>query len=840
MYAKHAPERNAHLYFNKDAVIRLLMSNGLERGEAVNLINKHGIDYWRSDFDDAVKSGQFKPIVDGSGMSDKEAIDIAADLLKTYPTIEKHSRAWRKIIDDNLTLMEENGTVSKEAAAQWRSEYPNYVPLQNKIQDDEAFEAETGIKPMSGFMGTGKRFNLTGKEIKKANGRITLAGDILENAVFNMQRHIIRAEKNNVHAMLVSAAAKYKNDNLWSLAGDKFKRDENGKVMRDADNNPMMRNDKAIEGFINGKKYYVFIKDSNLYEALAGLTQDQFTFADHAVQFIKKTITAWNPAFTIINALRDTLSAVANGSQELGYSGAAKMAWYMPRAMAASWRYERDKSNPNRKEWDKWHLRYRLAGGKTGFLDARSLDKIQNDINKQFRINQKLSIDNFAIKSLDAAASVLRFVEDIGGTSENMWRLAAFRVAIEQGKPVGEAARIAKNLTVNFDTKGKEVRSREKVFLFYNAAMQGTVRMGQALTSAKVWGIVGLLIAAGFLAGSQGDEDEEGNNLFDLIPESEKMKSIPIIIDGKRVDIPMAYGFGFFTYFGMKLAQLSRHANSDGLNGVDVEKALSDLIGAAGLHFIPFGGMQFTDSVKGDSDQLSQLLSPVLLDPVIQVAMNKSGFGKSLYPENPYDKEDTPDSEKVFEFQRGNLFDKTAKFISASTGGDGIKDGAIEVTPATIETVTRLLTGGAGRFVEGVITSSMKAVNGDPLEARDIPVASVVVKSGNDKLYYDAWREVVKDVEHTESMMKRYDNKGDVPSDVENDYRLRLAGEVKASTKLDKAYRDEIAELTKEIKTEPSADKKEAMRLEVERLKAEQNKEKARLVMEYKKEAANK
>jgi tellurite resistance protein len=89
-------------------------------------------------------------------------------------------------------------------------------------------------------------------------------------------------------------------------------------------------------------------------------------------------------------------------------------------------------------------------------------------------------------------------------------------------------------------------------------------------------------------------------------------------------------------------------------------------------------------------------------------------------------------------------------------------------------------------------------------------------------------------------MMKRYDNKGDVPSDVENDYRLRLAGEVKASTKLDKAYRDEIAELTKEIKTEPSADKKEAMRLEVERLKAEQNKEKARLVMEYKKEAANK
>jgi hypothetical protein len=310
------------------------------------------------------------------------------------------------------------------------------------------------------------------------------------------------------------------------------------------------------------------------------------------------------------------------------------------------------------------------------------------------------------------------------------------------------------------------------------------------------------------------------------------------MINGKRIDIPMAYGYGFFPYFGMKLAQLSRHAKSDGLNGVDAEQALSDLIGAAGLHFMPFGGMQFTDSVKGDSDQLLQLLSPVLLDPFVQVIANKSGFGKSLYPENPYDKEGTPDSEKVFEFQRDNLFDKTAKFISASTGGDGIKDGAIEVTPATIETITRLMTGGAGRFVEGVITSSMKAVNGDPLEARDIPVASAVVKSGNDKLYYDAWREVVKDVEHTESMMKRYADKGEVPSDVENDYRLRLAGEVKASTKLDKAYRDEIAEITKEIKAEPSADKKEAMRLEVERLKAEQNKEKARLIRQYREEKA--
>ena len=48
----------------------------------------------------------------------------------------------------------------------------------------------------------------------------------------------------------------------------------------------------------------------------------------------------------------------------------------------------------------------------------------------------------------------LDVIESTNGVIENATRLAAFKVALQAGKPEAQAASIAKNVTVNFNRKG--------------------------------------------------------------------------------------------------------------------------------------------------------------------------------------------------------------------------------------------------------------------------------------------------------------------------------------------------------------------------------------------------
>ena len=59
------------------------------------------------------------------------------------------------------------------------------------------------------------------------------------------------------------------------------------------------------------------------------------------------------------------------------------------------------------------------------------------------------------------------------------------------GKTPSQAASIAKNLTTNFDRKGEYGQMVNALYLFYNAAIQGTHRTAKMLQNPKVWGYMG-------------------------------------------------------------------------------------------------------------------------------------------------------------------------------------------------------------------------------------------------------------------------------------------------------------------------------------------------------------
>lgn len=78
-------------------------------------------------------------------------------------------------------------------------------------------------------------------------------------------------------------------------------------------------------------------------------------------------------------------------------------------------------------------------------------------------------------------APVLNWLDDYNTAMENGVRLAAYKAGLDAGMSKERAASIAKNLTTNFNRKGQVAQQVGALYAFFNASMQGTARIGEAL-----------------------------------------------------------------------------------------------------------------------------------------------------------------------------------------------------------------------------------------------------------------------------------------------------------------------------------------------------------------------
>jgi len=111
---------------------------------------------------------------------------------------------------------------------------------------------------------------------------------------------------------------------------------------------------------------------------------------------------------------------------------------------------------------------------------------------------------------------------------------------------------------------------------------------------------------------------------------------------------------------------------------------------------------------------------PTLADLPIQLATERGTFGTPSAPtKSPFDKK--PDSERMFTSQQGTVPARIAQVLNEMTGGNAAKEGALSVTPGTIQTLISSTTGGLGSFIEQV-GSSILAMSGDD---KDIKAAKI-------------------------------------------------------------------------------------------------------------------
>jgi hypothetical protein len=264
---------------------------------------------------------------------------------------------------------------------------------------------------------------------------------------------------------------------------------------------------------------------------------------------------------------------------------------------------------------------YADAGGQVGYSEQFKKNHEGDDIlaREMKRLGNKGIRKGFDIS--------LRWMSDFNDAAENAVRLSAFRTAVESGMSEMQAARLAKEITVNFDRKGSWTSNLNAFWAFFNARVQGQYRNYETLTELNDKGertlskigmkiikggmIFGVIQAFALMAG--GFDDEE-------IPDYIKNKNIifPIFGTKKYLTFPMPPGFS-------ALAAIGRVMGEYAFSGFK----------SPGKRFTQIAGIVFDTLNPLGSSDFAQTIAPTIFDPIVAVfTSNRDAFGRPIHRED--------------------------------------------------------------------------------------------------------------------------------------------------------------------------------------------------------------
>ena len=693
-YAKHAAERNAH----------------------IQTINQN--------------------VQTGSGMSDAEAANIIqlVELSQDKAKFEELHNDLLSITATTRRVMLDEGLITQDQYDAMEKQYENYVPLRG-FEDVDPDKGS--VRP-----GLGRGFNVKGAETIKAMGRDSKAGDIIENIIRDYERTTIRSERNSVGKTFLDLVTSNPEPKLWEVQPLKRVPKVVNGLVEYVDT--FDKGDETIVVKVSGREVYIKINDPLLLRAMQNTFKSETSDSERFLMknvgkytsLLRNTITRYNPAFGFINAVRDSQMGAAGIYDELGAKGLKLYMKNYASAVMASGRTEFNKSDPIKNPMDKWMREMRFAGGTTGGVFMRDHETIRNELRDamlQAGVKPDGVIESIrGSKTWAATTKTLHMLELIGSMSENSARLSAYATAREMGKTPAQAATIAKNLTVNFNRFGEQGQLINTLYLFYNASVQGSVRIMQMMQNKKVRyamaGMASVGMGLAFMAAAVGGDDEDGQPYWDKIPDFEKERNLIIMLPpgtdagakvgthGRYIKIPMAYGLNVFPVLGYNLADMIKHA-ADPAKGVSVGKAAINVFSAVAGSYNPMGGA----FDPRDKVQLAMAVSPTIVDAGIQLGAGVDSFGRPLGPQkSPYDKK--PDSEVVSAQNHGSANHKIARWLNSVTGGNQARSGAIDIEPGTVKNVHGIVLGGLGKFIGDVVNLGYLGGTDAPIKPKDIPI----------------------------------------------------------------------------------------------------------------------
>ena len=662
-----------------------------------------------------------------SGMSNEQAKEIMDGLTpEVLAGMGRSAAMFDAIVAKNRALMVEYGLESGETVDGWANLFQHYVPLMRE-------EAEgTGLH---NGLGTGQGFSIKGREVKSRTGSAKKkVVDIVANLAMQRERTITRGEKNRVATTMIELARANPNPDFWKVGAPDRKRvyDRATRTVKWVTDPAYKQRDEVVVA--------KFVKDNGQIEEVA-LTFNKadpramrmataFKNLDDAslnkmlrtaapvTRTLAALSTQYNPTWGIFNFTRDTFGLMISlgntpltGKNPQGESTRWRIykdAW---KALPALWRgaHMERKGKEDTSEWGRLWEDFQKVGGATGFRD---MIRTSNERTGQLKtvidpdawmettwgkvVTAGGTIKPLAGKAERGRKALFDWISDFNLGLENASRVATYKAALDQGLSKEQAASIAKNITVNFNRRGAVGHQIGAAYAFFNASVQGTARMAEAVTvmsrpgdprsirltdfgKAVVYGGLALGALQALALAAAGFEDDEP-------PEFVRDRNLTIPTgwtgmgpDKGYINLPMPLGYNIIPAFGRRLTEFVLSG------GKDPFKHASGLVGLVFEGFNPIGSGSFT-----------QMLAPTLLDPIVAAIQNEDSFGR------PIARETMDRNIPGHQLARDAATDVSrflSRTINTITGGDEYTAGKWSPSPDQLDYVVGQYGGGVAREI---------------------------------------------------------------------------------------------------------------------------------------------
>ncbi|EOM8297378.1 LPD38 domain-containing protein [Escherichia coli] len=736
LYARHAPERNAHI-----AKINPKMPDG------------------------------------GSGMTNAEAAEIMQRVRNSGKQAQYDRLAG--IIDDMLArrreLIREAGLEENGVVDAWQNAYRYYVPLKGQDVD--------GVVSLPR---TGKGFTIGGRESRQAMGRASRAQSPSTQAIQDLSESLIRHRKNEVGNAFLKLVQDNPDKDYWQVFTDdrpdtmrtiaERKDQETGETIREVVERPVpmaMMADRYFTTKKNGKTYYIKLHDPRLMRAMKSMgpeTSNAFVRTLGKVnRFLATVNTSYNPEFLVSNFIRDVQTAVMNLKAEQGRSdgklkgldnlSALAVVKDSRSAMSAVYASLRGKTLTGKgAQWQKVWKEFVEDGGKTGWFNMGDLEGQQKEMDRLV----SLAKGGWKGQSIGAWNSFLNLVEDANGAVENALRLSAYKHARDAGLSRQQAASLAKNMTVNFNRRGEQGALMNSLYMFANASIQGTANLVRTLGHLNGDGpllerlrwknlnvpqkIALAAVGAGYLLGSLNrsvaGEDDDGVNWYDKVPSHVKERNLVImksVFGGKAGEywsIPLPYGYNVFFLLG-------HTAEGVAAGDLTASRAAGNVVGGVLGAFSPIGS-ETSETLSG---ALLKNAAPTILRPFANLAMNENFMGAQIYQENMPFGTPKPDSQ-LGRRSTPEAYKAFASWLNAFSGGSQYRSGAVDITPESLKYWVDYISGGTGRFISKTTDAAVKSLNGIDIPEQQVPflgkISGEVMPYADQQKMYDRMTEVAQ------------------------------------------------------------------------------------------------
>ena len=663
------------------------------------------------------KISKTRPDLDaGSGMETEVANEIISRL--DSKEFRELTKMFTDVIDDTRKTMLDEGLESQDRLDAWNALYKNYVPLQGFAEDE--LDLNSNSYPTGGA-----GMSVYGTKTKAAIGRESEAANVLANIV--MQNAVTHqwAEKNRTLQSLHELAKKNPMEDVWSVVNQMSpltRLDDNGRQtamsMMEMEADP-----RTVAVRINGKQEFIYFKDPYYAATLNGMTMESsnsfIRMMRAPVGWLRGVFTQWDPNFFVSNFARDLGGALysAEADLEQGELGDIDTKGFKKELYGSTFKYLKSMLSTNAMgremdaETQSWVDEWKASGGQTGWSYIEDLKEIEaklstdaDDLTKGKAIREAL---------FSKPQQFFNWVEGVNEAFENSIRLSAYVTARNRGASAQKAAVFSKNITVNFNRSGEAGPVLNSIYLFFNAAIQGNLRVYNSLKgvkpaqrpdgSTRKWneratgaqkiaagmaGFSGMLTLLNLAVSGRDPEDDE--LWYNKLSEYDKSRNM-ILCYGQGKDdflkVPLPYGYGLFNNMGMSLAEVSTGNRTP-------DSALMMLGTTAFTSFSPisFGGIG-----ENPGPFVLRSLSPTVIKPFVEMAENKTFFGAPVTGSQlPFG---TPVPSSELSFRAPQKMQEFFEHMNESTGGSQFKSGWADFNPDYSWYLFEYMIGGSGDFI---------------------------------------------------------------------------------------------------------------------------------------------